>query len=95
MPLDAIAETLQAGFSRVTLTDTLKFDCGEDGVIVLADGQVIRTDRDADCTIRISSANLDKLIRGKLNPMTAFAMGKIKISGDMSVAMKLGQLLKG
>jgi putative sterol carrier protein len=34
-----------------------------------------------------------KLLSGKLNPMTAFALGKIKVSGDMSVALKLSQLV--
>ena len=28
----------------------------------------------------------------KLDPTTAFMMGKIKIEGDMGVAMKLGRL---
>jgi putative sterol carrier protein len=29
---------------------------------------------------------------GKLNPMTAVMFGKIKIAGDMSIAMKLQSL---
>ena len=94
MPLTQITETLNKGVQSANLTDTLKFDCGEDGVIVLADGAATNGDQDTDCTIRISRENLEKLIKGKLNPMTAFAMGKIKVSGDMSVAMKLGALLK-
>ncbi|MEM6565804.1 MAG: SCP2 sterol-binding domain-containing protein, partial [Pseudomonadota bacterium] len=44
-------------------------------------------------TIGISLANLEKLIAGKLNPMTAFATGRLKVSGDMAVALKLGKLL--
>lgn len=94
MPLTQITETLNKGVQSANLTDTLKFDCGEDGVIVLAGGAATNGDQDTDCTIRISRENLEKLIKGKLNPMTAFAMGKIKVSGDMSVAMKLGALLK-
>lgn len=94
MPLTEITAKLNKGVQSANLTDTLKFDCGDDGVIVLADGAATNADQDADCTIRISRDNLDKLIRGKLNPMTAFAMGKIKVSGDMGVAMKLGALLK-
>ena len=64
-----------------------------DGAITVTDGKALRQDLPADCTIRISQANLVKLIGGKLNPMTAFAMGKIKVSGDMSVALKLGKML--
>ncbi len=93
--LTEITDKLNRGLQKVSLEDTLKFDCGGDGIIVLADGQATNADQDTDCTIRISESNLSKLIAGDLNPMTAFAMGKIKVSGDMSVAMKLGQLLKG
>ncbi|MCP4820316.1 MAG: SCP2 sterol-binding domain-containing protein [Shimia sp.] len=72
---------------------SLKFDCGNDGVVVLADGTASRQDRDTDCTIRLTQDNLIKLLTGKLNPMTGVMMGKLKVSGDMSVAMALGKLL--
>ena len=72
---------------------SLKFDCGDDGVIVLADSTATTQDRETDCTIRISQDNLVKLLTGKLNPMTGVAMGKLKISGNMGVAMKLGVML--
>jgi putative sterol carrier protein len=39
--------------------------------------------------------NLKAMMTGDLNPMTAFMMGKIKVKGDMSVAMKLQSLFKG
>ena len=48
---------------------------------------------DPDCTIRISAENLKKLIEGRLNPMLAFTMGKLKVDGSMGIAMKLAQLL--
>jgi putative sterol carrier protein len=32
---------------------------------------------------------------GRLNPRMAFMSGKIKISGDMSLAMKLGSIMGG
>lgn len=94
MTLTEIAETMQRGLDRAPLSDSLKFDCGEAGAITLDGGTAHLADQPADCTIRISEDNLGKLIRGQLNPMTAFAMGKLKVSGDMSVAMKLAQLLK-
>lgn len=49
---------------------------------------------DAQCTITISDSDWVGLTSGKLNPMNAFMMGKIKISGDMGLAMKLQGLLK-
>ncbi|WP_136636109.1 SCP2 sterol-binding domain-containing protein [Pseudooceanicola onchidii] len=93
MTLTEIAATLQKALDRKPLDNSIKFDCGDDGAITLDGATAHLADRDADCTIRISEPNLAKLIAGKLNPMTAFAMGKIKVSGDMSVALKLSQLL--
>ncbi|MBE1286013.1 MAG: sterol carrier protein [Rhodobacteraceae bacterium] len=94
MALQDIANGIQAGLADKSFDGSLKFDCGDDGVIVLADNAASTQDSDTDCTLRLSTDNLKKLLTGKLNPMTAVMMGKIKISGDMSVAMKLGQLLK-
>ncbi len=94
MPLTEIAEIIQTGLTRSNFTDSLKFDCGEAGVITLANKQVSLLDARTACTLTLSRDNLEKLIKGKLNPMTAVMMGKIKVAGDPSVAMKLGQLLK-
>ena len=91
--LQEIAEGIQKGLADKRFDGSLKFDCGADGVIVLADNTATTQNRETDCTIRISRENLGKLLTGKLNPMTGVMMGKLKISGDMGVAMKLGQLL--
>jgi len=77
-----------AGFER-----SVKFDTGADGVIVI-DGATISTDdQETDCTIKLSLSDLEDLIAGDLSPTTAFMTGKIKIEGDMSVAMALSQLI--
>ena len=91
--LQDIADGIQKGLNGKSFEGSLKFECGDDGVIVLADNIASTDDRDTDCTIRISRENLTKLLTGKLNPMTGVALGKLKISGNMGVAMKLGQLL--
>ncbi|MDI3337787.1 SCP2 sterol-binding domain-containing protein [Defluviimonas aestuarii] len=93
MPLDAIAADIGKTLETRSFTGSLKFDCGEAGVIVLADGTASTTNRDTDCTLRISEENLVKLLTGKLNPMTGVMMGKLKVSGDLSVAMGLAKLL--
>ena len=93
MALDEIAAHIKNGLTGKSFEGSLKFDCGEDGVIVLTDGDANTTDRNTDCTLRLSTENLVKLLSGKLNPMTAVMMGKIRISGDPSVAMKLSKLI--
>jgi putative sterol carrier protein len=50
-------------------------------------------DRDTDCTVAITLDNLAALLSGELEPATGFMMGKFKVSGDMSVAMKLQRVV--
>ncbi|MEQ6119710.1 SCP2 sterol-binding domain-containing protein [Reichenbachiella sp. MALMAid0571] len=53
---------------------------------------VSNEDSAADCTVKVSLSNFEKLINGDMNAMGAFMMGKLKVEGDMSVAMKLSSL---
>lgn len=45
-----------------------------------------------DVTISMEDDNLVQLMSGKLNPQQAFFQGKLKIAGNMGLAMKLQQL---
>jgi putative sterol carrier protein len=79
------------------LDATLKFDCGDDGVILI-DGKstpntVSNTNIDADCTVGITLDNLNAMLTGDLEPATGFMAGKLKVSGDMSVAMRLQRVI--
>lgn len=72
---------------------TLKFDCGDEGAVVI-DGvstpnTVDNSDRDTDCTIQLTLATLGDMMAGELDPTNAFMTGRIKVSGDMAVALKL------
>ncbi|KAJ8274513.1 hypothetical protein COCON_G00091380 [Conger conger] len=49
-------------------------------------------EKKADCTISMSDADLLALMTGKMNPQTAFFQGKLKITGNMGMAMKLQNL---
>ena len=73
----------------------MKFDLGGEHLFI--DGtkggnQINRADGTADCTVTLSQEDFVKLAQGKLNPMGAVMSGKMKIDGDMSVAMKLQEL---
>jgi len=45
-------------------------------------------------TLSMDSQDFKDLVSGKLNAMTAFMQGKIKLSGDMSLAMKFTNLFQ-
>ena len=44
---------------------------------------------DADCTIGASEKTFRKLLDGKLNPTMAVMSGKLRVGGDMTIAVKL------
>jgi len=98
MDMPAITEALRTKVGDSSgLNATLKFDCGPEGVVYI-DGRaspntVDNVDRDADCTIAITHENLVALVTGELEPATGFMMGRFKVSGDMSVALKLQRVV--
>ena len=98
MDLQACTEALRAKVGASSGLDAvLKFDCGADGVVVIdakaVPNTVDNTDREADCTVAITLENLAALMTGELEPTTGFMMGKFKVSGDMSVALKLQRVV--
>ncbi len=43
-------------------------------------------------TVETTTADLKALIQGDLNPMAAFMKGRLKVKGDISMAMQLQKL---
>lgn len=80
-----------------SLNARLKFDCGDDGVIfvdAIARPHVVdNQNREADCTVTLSLVDLVALLAGELNPVNGFMSGKLKLAGDMSIAMRLQKVL--
>ena len=91
--MEDIAAGIRKALETKRFSGSLQFDCGVDGVIVMADGTASTEDRETDCTLRLSQENLVSLLKGKLNPMLAMATGKLKLSGNPAVAMGLAKLL--
>ena len=49
---------------------------------------------DEELRITTSDKSFASMVAGKLDPQTAFMMGKLKIKGSMGLAMKLQPILK-
>ena len=97
MNLDTVLEQFnkQAG-NTSPIGGTIKFVLDGQPIYVdgSGDGNVVSAeDKDADCTITTSMETLQQLRSGDLNPMMAVMGGKVKISGDMGLAMKLQNLI--
>lgn len=74
---------------RIDLSDS------DEHIMVSADGRLeaCEAEAEADTVFRLSAADLEKLIAGRLSPMLAFTLGKLKVEGSKGVAMKLASLL--
>jgi putative sterol carrier protein len=71
-------------------------DGGGEYYMTLAGGEFNTAKGKADSpnmTITQAVADWREINAGRLNPQMAFMSGKIKVSGDMSLAMKLGTLM--
>ena len=47
-----------------------------------------------NCALTISSDDFNKLIGGKLDPVLAFTVGKLKVDGDIGKALEFSKLVK-
>ena len=60
-----------------------------------AGGKVTEGDGNANCTVTVTNQDFVDIVTGKLNGQMAFMTGKLKVAGDMALAMKLGSVLGG
>lgn len=98
MSLDAITEQMK---SRIggggNFKKSVKFDFGDDGMVRIDDTVsppvVSNDDGPVDCTVKVALADFMDIATGKQNAQMAFMMGKLKVDGDMSVALQLGSIL--
>lgn len=98
MTLDECTQAIRSKVGTDSgLAATLKFDCGTDGMIYIdgrsAPNSVSNDSAESDCTVGITLENLTALLSGELEPATGFMMGKLKVAGDMSVAMRLQRVI--
>ncbi|HKJ75517.1 MAG TPA: SCP2 sterol-binding domain-containing protein [Alphaproteobacteria bacterium] len=90
----AIRGKVAQGFD---ITSKVKIDLGSDGAIFIdgtaSPATVDNSTSDADVTIITDMDVFDGILGGSQNAQMAFMTGKLKVDGDMSVAMKMAQFL--
>ena len=100
--LSALGTQLQNNSAKNKgINATFQFDIGgsepikfyfslNDGAPTLAEG----VNANPNITISMSSDDFAAMLEGKLNGTMAYMSGKLKIAGDMSLAMKMESILK-
>jgi putative sterol carrier protein len=74
----------------------IKFKFGEDGALYI-DGKAVpnlvhNADEDSDITITVSLENFERIIDKKLNPKVALMTGRMRLRGDIRIAMRLDKV---
>ena len=98
MSLDAITDQMKTRIGAGgSFKKSVKFDFGADGLVRIDDtvspAIVDNANEPTDCTVKVALADFMEIAQGKQNAQMAFMMGKLKVEGDMSVAMQLGSIL--
>lgn len=98
MSLEDVTEQLRGKVGdHSPVSAIIKIDFGDDGIVCI-DGTatppvVDNTDRDADCTIVVDTATFQEIVDGAASAQMAFMSGKLRIEGDMGIAMQVASLM--
>ena len=94
MSIDAITEQMKTRIGAGgNFKKSVKFDFGSDGLVHIDDKVSPAVVDNVDAPVKVTMADFMEIASGKQNAQMAFMMGKLKIEGDMSVAMQLGSIL--
>ena len=74
------------------LGKTLKLDFRTDGCIHVDGGLITNEDKPADCILTLTKDDFEALARGRLDPAAALMRGRLKVKGDMAVALRAREL---
>ncbi|GGX56023.1 sterol carrier family protein [Tateyamaria omphalii] len=89
---EAVA-VLNEKLAGADFTGTAKFDIEGEGAIMMDENGARAADEDADVTLSADADTFRSILEGDTNPTSAFMTGKLKVDGDMGMAMKLASVL--
>ncbi|MFC6637658.1 sterol carrier family protein [Sulfitobacter sp. JBTF-M27] len=72
---------------------TAKFDIEGEGAVIFDGSGARASDDEADVTLSADADTFQEILSGETNPTSAFMTGKLKVDGDMGMAMKLASVL--
>jgi putative sterol carrier protein len=94
--MDYLAEVKQRaeGKDLSVLGGSVKFVVDESVVLIDGNsGEISSDDNEATCTISTDADTMQSIMDGSSSPQAAFMTGKLKVAGDMSIALKVQSVI--
>lgn len=91
--LNEAVEVLNAKLAGANFSGTAKFDVEGEGAIIMDASGARVSDDPADVTLSADADTFRSILEGDTNPTSAFMTGKLKVDGDMGMAMQLASVL--
>ncbi|RMH50624.1 MAG: sterol carrier family protein [Alphaproteobacteria bacterium] len=91
--IDKAVAALREKLAGETLPGSALFRIGEEGCVRVNSDGVHAGEGEADVTLTADAETFRGILSGEVNPTTAYMTGRLKLEGDMGVAMKLAGLL--
>ena len=90
----AIVKERAEGKDLSVLGGSVKFVVDENVVLIDGNsGQISSDDDEATCTISTDADTMQSIMDGTSSPQAAFMTGKLKVAGDMSIALKVQSVI--
>ena len=94
MDLVSIVKERAEGKDLSVLGGSVKFVVDENVVVIDGDsGEISSDDNEATCTISTDADTMQSIMDGASSPQAAFMTGKLKVAGDMSIALKVQSVI--
>lgn len=91
--VDAAVKALNAKLDGGGIDGSVKFVIEDEGAVRIDEDGASADDGDADCVLTADAETFQGILAGEVNATTAFMSGRLKVDGDMGLAMKLGSIL--
>lgn len=91
--LDTAVAALNEKLAGASFDGSAKFAIEGAGSVVIDSDGARASDEDTDVTLSADADTFEGILSGDTNPTSAFMTGKLKVDGDMGMAMKLASAL--
>jgi putative sterol carrier protein len=91
--LNQAVAALQDKLGGAGFGGSAKFAIDGEGSVLIDNAGARISDDPADVTLSADVDTFQEILSGTLNPTAAFMSGKLKVDGDMGMAMKLASVM--